>query len=220
MTNPESGYISVIGTRYLYPIASLLEELLNLEGKEPNEVQVGGPENGYSIGIITLLVLMVESFMNRIKHLEDIDSRQQLEDFLENYCPELASQMMDVFVIRDVVVHNHLWEEKIYWDGEGHLKFTAPPKKKDGYGDKKYKKNVDQEVRKTKKLGLNIVPTRIGKRDALIVLRTVAHYLSCLEKIDRNYCYISNEHIRYKGDLWNFLEFVREITENHDLEAK
>src|SRR3989344_8539750 len=62
-------YVSVIGTSYLYPIASLLDALLVFEPKGPNEVQASSVENGYSAAIIVLTVLMIESFINRAQYL-------------------------------------------------------------------------------------------------------------------------------------------------------
>ena len=46
--------------------ACVLKKLAELQTKVPGEVQVAAPENGYACGLIDLLVLMVESFINRL----------------------------------------------------------------------------------------------------------------------------------------------------------
>ena len=59
------------------------------------------------------------------------------------------------------------------------------------FGDKKYSARVNPNTRRTKALGLSIVPTRVDRRDAKRVFQTVWKTLLFLESKDRNQCYLT-----------------------------
>src|SRR3989344_848989 len=102
-------YVSVIGTSYLFPIASLLDALLDLDPSGANEVQTSSKENGYSVAIIVLAVLMVESFVNRAQYLSPQAPRSHNPfEFVRFRYPhsEWADKVRELSVVRDVIAHN------------------------------------------------------------------------------------------------------------------
>jgi len=101
-----------VGFRYLYPIASLLEQLLSLENRNPNEVQASTLENGYSCSIIVMCGLMIESAIARVKFDQDIEDPKSALQYVKVYFPEYErfDELEELFVIRDAIVHNHIWE--------------------------------------------------------------------------------------------------------------
>ena len=67
-TKPE-GYVSIVASNFVFPIVSLFESLDSLGTHAPNEVQTSPLENGYSLAIITLTVLLIESAISRTQYM-------------------------------------------------------------------------------------------------------------------------------------------------------
>ena len=76
------------------------------------------------------------------------------------------------------------------------------------FGDKKYPGRVNQNSRRTKALGIAIVPTRIDRRDAKKVFQTVWKTLRFLEAKNQNQCQVSHIHIRFRGKTVLFGDLI------------
>jgi hypothetical protein len=209
-TKPE-GYISIVASNFVFPIVSLFESLDNVGAHAPNEVQASPLENGYSLAIITLTVLLVESAVSRTQYMMKLEPPQKALDFIKREFPnDLHKKVEEIFVMRDTIAHNHVWEANIYWDENGKLKLVDAQRVK-GYGDKKFEKVVDSNTRKTKILDLNVFPNRICRTDALTVLKTAFEFLSETERKDHNYFSVSALIVKYKGMVMDFKKFMSEI---------
>lgn len=210
-TKPE-GYISIVASNFVFPIVSLFESLNNVGAHPPNEVQASPIENGYSLAIITLTVLMVESAVSRTQYMMKVSPPQKALKFIKKiFSNDLYQKVEEIFVIRDTIAHNHVWEANIYWDENGMLRLVDAQRVK-GYGDNKFEKAVDDNNRKTKLLGLNVFPNRICRTDAVIVLRTAFEFLSETERKDHNYFSVSALLVKYKGNMIDFRKFISEIS--------
>lgn len=81
----------------------------------------------------------------------------------------LSNIIKEIFTIRDVIAHNHLYEITIdrtdEWDLVGHRQRLLK-----GYGDKKFIALVSTRTKRTKFLSLNAQPLKIGFEDLLLVL--------------------------------------------------
>ena len=201
----QMGFVSVFWTNLLDPVASMVEILIPLKLKDPNSDIPTGPENGYSISIIALTVVMVESVIGRIQYLDFGDTEpQKAVEFIRAKYPEFADRIEESFVVRDVIVHNHLWKA---WSDNHHTKIVSADLR-EGYGDKKYWNVIDRETRTTKKLRINVFPTSLCRTDAQIVLRTAVEFLLFLEGKDRNYVYLSPQFVKFLGDMIEFTKLV------------
>jgi hypothetical protein len=210
-TKPE-GYISIVASNFAFPIVSLFESLDSAGAHAPNEVQASPLENGYSLAIITLTVLMVESAVSRTQYMMKLSPPQKALEFIKREFPiDVYEKVEEIFVIRDTIAHNHVWEANIYWDENAKLRLIDAQQVK-GYGDKKYEKAVDRNSRKTKILGLNIFPNRICRTDALTVLKTAFEFLSETQRKDHNYFSVSTLIVKYKGTVMDFKKFMSEIS--------
>jgi hypothetical protein len=208
-------HISIIGTSYLYPIATLLEDLKSLKQMGNNELQASSYENGYAVSIIVLTILLLESIVARVKlhkaH-ESMNSRSPVE-FIQTAYPEsgFENKIIELFIIRDVIVHNHIWKAEFTSDSQGEMARVGNPKLQSGYGDRKYKNKTDSFIQKTKLLQLNVYPTRICYSDVLIVLRATVEFLLFLEKEERNYIYLSNQRVTYQGQRVLFVHLIQHL---------
>ncbi len=203
------GYISIIGFSYLSPIVRLLETLESLDSKGPNPVQASPLENGYSTAIIILTMLLVESAIARTQYvLGEKPPKKALEFVRKTFVSsDFVDQLEELFVVRDVIAHNHVWEAEFIWDDQFGMKLISAALEK-GYGDKKYAKVFDSATRKTRRLGINLFPTRICREDAIAVLKNAVEFLRFLERLDRRYVYISPQQVNFRGRPRPFVDLV------------
>lgn len=211
-TNSESDtHVSVIGVSLIRPILTLVETLESDKPVAPKEVKAGDRENGYSCAIAALAVFLLESALNRTRYVrgEDGERISPTEYFAKiSPDPELAADVEEVFAMRDAVVHNHLWKARTFWDANGSLKFKEPPQLLNGYGDHRLRRVMNPTNQLSHRLGLNLLPERIWRRDAYIILKTVGRALENLESMNREYFYISPIHFAFRGPDLTFHEIL------------
>ena len=108
--NTPENYVSVIGISFVHPITTLLEALESFDPKGPNELQASPFENGYSVAVIVLTVLMLESAVGRTQYVRNEKSENPVK-FIRSTYPDsgFADEIEELFVIRDVIAHNHIW---------------------------------------------------------------------------------------------------------------
>lgn len=208
--------VTIIGSAYFQPIADLLDKLLSLPNQDPNEVKVSNREVGYSVSVIALLVVLLESYAMRVRYINRttvLIKRISVPLYLKSLYSDfdMADEVTEVFVVRDVIVHNHLWEIDFTFEDESVLKLLKAEKEARS-GDPKYNDHVDVSSRKTKRLGLNVVPVKIGKRDVYEIFQTVWKTLLFLENKERNQCYVSHLYVKYRGKTAKFGELLKELS--------
>ncbi len=198
--------VTIIGASYFVPICTLLEKLEKFE-EQKSDVQSGFYVNGFAASICLLAVACLESYVMRVRFVhkanqQDID-RTPVVSYLCKLYPHFPynDQLIEIYILRDIIVHNHLWEFGFVWEEEG-MSITSAMKR--STGDSKYRNNVDESSRKTKVLGLTVNPIKVGKREVEQVLQTMWRVLLFLETEDRNQCYVSAGHYRYKGQTVQF----------------
>jgi hypothetical protein len=212
MNESSLDYVSVVGPRLVQPVINLIEKLESLSATEPNEVQSSPTENGYSCAVVVLSALVLESALNRTRYLrKDASEPPHVADYFKMISSDqdLALDVNEVFAIRDAIVHNHLWEAKI---DPVAMKFISPPELLPGYGGKRFQGVMDGKTRLSRKLKLNLFPSRICRRDAYIVFKTVGRALMALENMDRNYFSISWQPFTFHQKFVRFSEVLNGLT--------
>jgi hypothetical protein len=179
--------------------------MLALQGlrRGESEVQTGSPENGYSCSICVLGVIALESFIMRARYVNKADhpiDRKSCVEFLKSLYPDFdrVEELREIFVLRDIIAHNHLWKIDFAWDEEWGMKFLVASKDP-ASGDQKYKSCVNMDTLKTTKLRLNVNPIKIGKPEVVRVIEEVWNTLTFLENKDRSQCNVSDRPVR-KGN--------------------
>lgn len=204
-----SNYVSVLFVHLLQPIFDLFELLEQCDPKGPNEVQAGMLENGYAVSVIVLSALVVESALNRTRYIRDEPKRESAVDTLKRLgASDLADEIEEVFVLRDSIAHNHIWTAAMRWDDSRGMALDSA-KKLSAYGDEKFDRVVDPGTRATRRLHLDVFPTRIHLATATTVLKKTVEALKFLEKLDRNYVYLSQPwHVTRGNKLVPFYKWV------------
>jgi hypothetical protein len=204
--------VSILGSSYFQPIADLIDRWLALRRPRSNAVQSAYFEHGFAASVVLLLVAMFESYVVRVRYIQRAGVPTGLRnalDVLTHLYPRLRHRkaLVDVYVLRDAIFHNHLWEIEYSWGGSPSMMLHAAVKHP-AFGDKKYSARVNPNTRRTKALGLSIVPTRVDRRDAKRVFQTVWKTLLFLESKNRNQCYVSHIHIRFRGQTVLFGDLI------------
>jgi len=135
-------------------------------------------------------------------------------EFLKSLYPAFPDFdcLVETFILRDLLAHNHLWVIEFLWDDEIGMKLLDA-KKHSLSGNRKYKDHVDIGNRKTKQLGLNVFPTRVNRMDVGKVLKTIWDALIYLEGKNRNQCYVSHLPVQFEGKPAKFGELISNIYE-------
>lgn len=159
--------------------------------------QVSVIENTYATAGIVLILLAFEAYRNRIYYLEkksvhrgklaeDLSSIFKLKDnaFPEDLFRDIFTEMT---IVRDVIVHNHLYEVEIVNDGNWDMISHRQRLLKD-YGDHKRLNSglVVEQTRKTKNLKLNVQPAKIGFEDLYTILVVFDMFVGISNKLFAN----------------------------------
>lgn len=212
MAQTKNALISILGSSYCQPIADLIEQWMSRPQPKSNTVKSSLLECGYAASVVLLLVAMFESYVVRVRHIRRAPPklRTALEVLFHLY-PRLRHRkaLKDVYVLRDTIFHNHLWEIEYSCGSSGIVLRGAV--RNPAFGDKKYFVRVNPKTRRTKALGLSVVPIRVDRRDARRVFQTVWKTLLFLEYKNRNQCYVSQLDVRFCGKIVLFGNLVRRL---------
>lgn len=158
-----------------------------------------------------LAVACLESYTMRVRYVKKATQDEIDKEPVAKYLPKIfpnfpyTSELIEIYIVRDVVTHNHLWEIDFDWSNEGMNLVSSTNRSS---GDAKFKAQVDLIKRQTKKLALNINPIKIGKADAILVLQTMWRILAFIQKQDLQLCSVTSHHYKYHGGLVRFGEII------------
>jgi hypothetical protein len=155
---------------------------------------------------------MLESAIGRTQYVRHEKPPKRPVDFIRATYPAsgFADRIEELFVVRDVIAHNHVWEAKFAWGGDGSMNLESA-QLRPGYGDPKFRRVTDVTTRTTKLLSINVFPTRICRTDAVVVLKTAVDFLEFLESKDRRYFHLSPQHVKFGGTWRSFTELVASL---------
>lgn len=200
--------ISVVGFAYLQPIADLLENLLAkpISGKGP--AGCSGHENGYSSAVIILLVALMESYTARVRFVRRSENITggNTPDLLEKYFPDmpLKSELIEVFIVRNVLSHNHIWHLDISDFENGGAPTLATPMELGFNTSKNYPSNVNIESRITNILKLNITPTFVDRNDVYKIFNVIWEILKYMNEKSFSDTPLVGSTVRFNGVHQNF----------------
>ncbi|MBI3805643.1 MAG: hypothetical protein HY282_17980 [Nitrospirae bacterium] len=204
------NYVPVLFASLLQPIVDLFDHMEKKEPKGPNEVQASKHENGYAASIAVLTVIVIESVCNRARHVYGlVDRNGAVQTLRELQAGGLADDVEELFVLRDVIAHNHIWEAIAEDDTTGLTLVSAT--KHPSYGDAKFNRTVDLEIRQTRRLHLDIFPARIHRQTAIVVLQKCVEVLRFLENSDTRLVGSTDPHIIWKSRPVAFYQWVDEL---------
>jgi len=210
--------ITVVGSAYLQPIADLLDKLLNqpLSGVGPAGTSMH--ENGYSVSLVVLLIALLESYTARLRFVrstESIAASMSTSDLLAKYFPTLPTkvELVEVFLLRNVLAHNHIWHLDISDFERAGSPTLATPKKLGFQTNKHYEQVVDISARKTRTVRLNVSPTAVDRSDVRKVFDSVWRTLKFMNAQDFRHTPLAGSTVHFRGKLRQFEDLLQEITD-------
>lgn len=224
------SFISIVGDSYIRPIADLVFQLTRCKRDPAYPNQPLSSEVDYSTVLILLLVLLAESYLARIRHFDkttDAKTKKWATSYLRSLdgCKRLSKRFDEVYLLRNAIVHNHVFEYEHARDLDGvyrDKKFKIDTSWQGESDPSIYSRNVvlrKYVEHKTSILGLRIIPTKMGREDVLIVFETVRQILIQLYKKKHLDITLEHLHVPYQPigknrkilsfPFWNLIEEIR-----------
>ena len=207
--------ISIVGSSYFQPIADLVDKLLKVAERRPDRDHPTHAENGYAAAVCVLLVALLESYTARVrfKRGSEITGTLDIPSLLGSLFPGLptAAQLPEVFLLRNMLVHNHVWHLDNPGGGAPGSTIAAP--RALGFSLKKtYDDLVDVAQRRTVLLGLSAVPTEVGLREARIVFEAIWKSLEHMSAIDHDHTPLGGRTVGFRGQHRQFDTLLNELS--------
>lgn len=215
MPRTASKLVTVLGSAYFQPISDIVYGLTRRTRNRPTRVQSGEYESGYSASAVLLLVAMFESYVTRVRvvypGLVPDTTRSAIGAVLKVF-PKLRHRqaLEDVYVLRDLLMHSHLYVVDYEWGGPVPMVMKSSALHP-AFGDKRSLARGNVDTRRTRTLGLSVLPTRVDRRDLLKVFDTIWKTLLRFEKKSRSLCYVSHLHVRFAGKTILFSDLRDEL---------
>jgi hypothetical protein len=140
----------------------------------------------------------------------DPDRKGGVQTLRELQAAGLADDVEEIFVLRDAVAHNHMWEATIAHDETKGLVLVSATKRP-GYGDDKFDRTVDLETRQTRRLQLDVFPNRIHRQTAVVAIRKCAEVLRFLEDTDIRFLGYTDPHVVWRSRPMAFYKWADDL---------
>ncbi|MCB9813200.1 MAG: hypothetical protein H6772_02205 [Pseudomonadales bacterium] len=215
--------VTVVAANYVdILIPELLEKSFEAYKKRDfikKHFQVSVIENTYATAGIVLTILALEAYRNRIYYMLNkplnkmglVKSLSQVFKLKEHSFPNdfFEEILTELVIVRDVIVHNHLYEVEIIndenWEMIGHRQRLL-----ESYGDSKRLNSglVSERTRKTRNLKLNVQPAKIGFEDLFTVLVIFDSFIGISDRILPNSYVPSRFSFKLDGSYINRLSHL------------
>lgn len=204
--------ITIVGTSYFQPIADLIERMLKRPAVPDNTTRSGHFENGYAAATAVLLVATLESFVSRVRFLRNAEvvSGKDVPDQLLHFFPDLPNhrELTEVFLLRNIVVHNHVWHLDVSAVDEQGVGTIASPKDLKFQTKKSYDAIVDVRTRRTVLLGLSASPISVDRYDVGAVFRAIWTTLKFMNGKNFSHTPLAGQTVQFGGTLQQFEELI------------
>ena len=208
--------VTVVGDSYCQPIADLLARFLARPRAKTDEASTGYFENGYSVSIIILLVALLESYAVRLRYLRAASvaaGGRSVPDLLLMLFPHLPNHaaLIEVFLLRNIILHNHMWELDVRLRDEGQVSMMRSPEDFDFQFNQHYHKVVDKTTRRTKLLALNVNPVGVDRSEVRKVFDVALTTLSFLQQQEPNLGWRADTSVAYERKRTKFCDLLTKL---------
>lgn len=227
---PSQSVISIGGS--VRPIADLVFQLTRCKRDDSHPNTPLSSESDYSTILILLLVLLTESYLARIRFFDrttDAKKKKMAPTYLSSLkgCKRLARRFSEVYLLRNAIAHNHVFEYEQVWALDGNCRYRKFRIDPSWQGESnpaiysKYVKNRKYAEPRTSLLGLRVVPGRMGREDVLVVFEVVQQVFQQLR--NKKYLDLPIEwHVQYQPvgrdrkqlsfPFWDLINEIRKVT--------
>lgn len=177
--------LSLIEAEWLLAVAPHLAALLKLSDPTPDDaVVVRAGEGAHSIATIAMLVFALESIGARLVSMGHLQGSipdaivQAMTD------PDRQLELIETIVVRNVVVHNHVWRMSVTWAADHEDVTLDDSERLYGRETTRYRQAVEHGAVTTRRLGLHVIPTAVRRSDAYRVLAVAVWAFDVLASVD------------------------------------
>ena len=188
-SGPDQEIISIIGAQYFTPIAELVDHWVTHPTMRRDSVGTQFYAGGYAVAVILLLVAALESFVARDRHFSKKQPSQKHvatpEYMKEIYRYRGYKRLSELFVVRDAIIHSHVWVIKYALPKRGGRRFLSASRKS-WSGNNRLEQRLNSKTYRTKLLRFNAIPSRIDGTDVVKTFDVVFTALRFLEQRGAN----------------------------------
>ena len=181
--------ISIIGSQYFTPIAEIVDHWVAHPTIRRDSVGTQFYAGGYAVAVILLLVAALESFIARDRHFSKKQpSKKHVaapEYMKEIYRYRGYERLSELFVVRDAIIHSHVWVIKYALPKHGGRRFLSASRKS-WSGNNRLEQRLNSKTYRTKLLRFNAIPSRMDGTDVVKTFDVVFAALRFLEKRGAN----------------------------------
>ncbi len=204
----EQEIISIVGSSYFTLIAELIDRWVTHPTVRRDSV---GPQfdagGGYAVAVILLLVAALESFVARDRHFgKKQPSKRHIavpEYMKEIYRYRGYKRLSELFVVRDAIIHSHVWVIKYACPESGGRRFVSAYRK-DWSGNNRLEHRLNSKTYRTKLLRFNAIPSRMDGTDVAKSFDVVFAALRFLEKRGANPVPLISIKVKHQGNYVPF----------------
>lgn len=210
-------FISCLGSNYNQPIANLVACLLAVPLPDSPDEPPCNNEVDYAISLVVLLVLAFEAWMSRARYIFSKDQQTReltrhdnnvirwIESLGEPKLSPIIERLSEIYFLRDAIVHNHIWTYTQIWV-EGRALYSNFNIDSKWQTNSNFKNIVSGTLPlpsfpRSKKLNLIVVPSFVGRREVVVVFKTVKDTLKILEELGYIKMVPKISHVRFSGKL-------------------
>lgn len=183
--------ISIQSTSFFRVVFGCLARALPIYQNNPIRPPVAGPENIECSAASLVLIAALESHVNRLMYFDSkgLSTNDALLKKLRTYLPQrrnsaLLNRLEEVTACRDAIVHAHVWEEHRERGQDWKLRRQSWEVAEVTQLRGKTRRNMQKRAPITRRLGLNMVPTRV---DYVDVIKALVVVLRVMRELERQY---------------------------------
>jgi len=199
--------ISIIGSQYFTPIADLVFQLTACFTVRRDSVGTQFDAGGYAAAIILLLVGALESFVARDRHFNKKQPKQRHiavpEYMKEIYRYRGYKRLSELFLVRDAIIHSHVWVIKCALPRRGGRRLLSASRKS-WSGNDRLEQRLNPKTYRTKLLRFNAIPSCMDGTDVVKTFEVVFAALRFLEKRGSNPVPLLSLSVEHRGELVRF----------------
>ena len=177
---------------------------------------VGAPffEGGYAVAVIILLVAAVESFVARDRYFsckQPSENRVAVPEYMkEVYRYRGYKRLSELFVVRDAIIHSHVWVLKFALRKSGGRRFVSASRI--GWsGNTRLIERLNPKTYRTKLLRFNTIPSLMDRTDVIKAFEVVLAAFRFLAKSGANPLPIFPFPVRHQGQRLSFEELPNHL---------
>ncbi|MDO8547020.1 MAG: hypothetical protein Q7R68_06635 [Nitrospirales bacterium] len=198
---PEDA-VSVIGGQLFQSITDLIGRMVARPYQKPDQVSSNYYEGGYAAAIIVMLAVAVESMVARDRYFNP-RARGYERKAVPEYMREVHRyrryvRLSELFVLRDAIVHNHVWKFCYVFRPQGGRRLVSALRVS-WSGDGRLRERLNPKDLRTKLLRANVIPMRMDRKDVLKTFEVALDVFSYLSERGAKPVRIAKEIVGFRG---------------------